>query len=179
MANYFKILEIEPNDYNVVSVKNDDDVLDKGYICSISALATGQNDLYDVTEPTGVEGATPTEADLVIIDTSEPYINSFGQKTGGVTDPGDITYPAGTIVTAHRFPIGKRFKINQSAIDTTDSGEEIAVGTYLIPRDGEYDLATSATAPEGVGCVFIIENVSVKFAVGGSYVDALVARRVV
>ena len=178
MANTIKFRQITNEPCNVISVKSDTDTLDKGYLCSISALEDDETSLYDVTEPTGVEGATPTEADLVIIAGDEGYINSFGQKTGGITDPRNITYPAGTILKAERFPRGRKFKINQSAIDVS-GGVAIAVGKYLVPKDASYQMATSATIPAGVGCVFIIEKIDEPFAVGGSYVDALVARRVV
>lgn len=179
MANTVKFSEIEYNDYNVISVKNDADTLDKGNICSISALEDDQTDLYDVTEPTGVEGATPTEADLVIIAGDEGYINAYGQKTGGITDPRNITYPAGTILKAERFPIGRRLKINQSAVDVATSGVAIADEVYLVPKDASYQMVTSATIPDGVGFVFIIEKSDMTFGIGGSYVDAMRIRRVV
>lgn len=174
MAQIFEILDHIDEDVNIISVKSDSDTLDKGYLCSLGSLAYW--DVYNVTKPTGTEGGTPAEADLVMILGGDPYEDS-GQRTGGKRDPRNITYAAGRIVAAARIPLGCRIKINEDAIDAT-GGTAIAVGKYLIPKNGGYDMATSATIPSGVGFVLKIDKLD-SFPVGGEYVDAVVARRVV
>jgi len=175
MAQIFEVIDHVNSDTDIVSVKSDTDILDKGYLCSLGTLAYW--DVYNVTEPTGAtSAATPTEADLVMILGGDPYEDANGQRTGGVRDPRDITYAAGRIVAASRIPLGCRIKIDEDSID--DSSVAIAVGKYLIPKDGGYDMVTSATIPSGVGFVLKIDKED-SFPVGGEYVDAVIARRVV
>lgn len=121
---------------NVISVQAASDTLDDGYIVQADTLVTGEIDVYQAEQATAI-----TATDLAMVVGYEFYEDSLGNRPN-ITDPTQITYAAGTPVTAYRLVKNARFFISNDAITTGTP----AVGEVLIPTANNYEWTATASA---------------------------------
>lgn len=139
---------------NVISVRAASDALDDGYLIQASSLVTGERDVYTATQINAI-----TLNYLAMVVGYNFYEDSLGNRPN-VSDPTQITYPAGSDVTAYRLIKNSRFFMSSGTYTGTP-----AVGQFLIPTADAYTWAAAASLGGTELYAFIVEAISVT----GSY----------
>ena len=144
--------------------------LDDGNIVVATTLSTDtfEDDVYAVTQP-----ALSTDGNLAIVVGEEFYQDASGNRIN-ITDPTDITYPAGAIIRAVRPEIDMTFKISNAAITGT-----AVLGEYLIPADTSYEWVPSATIPANNKLALRVERAAKNISFKGNTPIVGVEARVV
>lgn len=167
MANVVIPMDKYFDSRNVISVQAASDTLDDGYVVQAKTLVTDEIDVYQATQVTAI-----TADELALVVGYEFYEDSLGNRPN-VTDPTQITYAAGTPVTAYRLVKNARFFISDDAIGTGTP----AVGQFLIPDANEYELEAVATVGGTEKYVLTVEKINHKGTYRGlNAVNGVIAR---
>lgn len=168
MANIVEFLNEVVFDADVLSVQSGYAAtpLDDGYMCKLSALVTGERDLYTV-----VPVADITVDDMVMVVGAEVYVDGNGIRIP-LHNKASFTYAGDRPVRAYRPRTGMRFKISNTAI----SGTPVA-GQYLVAQNSSFGLAASSSAGTGK-VIFEVEETgsTVNIFTGKTLVPATIVR---
>ena len=142
-----------------------------GQIVKLETLDTNITDNLEVYSPTPVSDYTADN--LCIIINQEFETTSDGRRITGQPDVSQYTYANEENLIAVRLTKNMKFFISDDCLDNT--GVVIpADGVYLIPQNGDYDLATSATLSSAATGLIIDEYTNEW--VGRTSVDGSVCR---
>lgn len=168
MANIIEFLNETNYDADVISVQSGYAAtpLDDGYMCKLSALVTGERDLYTVVKPVDI-----TVDDLVMVIGAETYIDANGFRVP-IHDKTKWTYAGDRPVRAYRPRTGMRFKIANTAISGTP-----VKGEFVVAQDADFGLAAANAVGNG-RVVFEVEETGAtcNIFVGKSLVAATIVR---
>ena len=147
MANIVEIMGEIVNDYEVLSVQHASTALDDGFVGELTGLVSGERDLWTIAAANAV-----TTDEVVMVVGAEVYIDANGFRSP-LHNKASFTYIAGRPVRAYRLPVGRRVKINTSAISGTPVAEQ-----YVIPANGTFVLAAAADLTGGTRLAFVVEE---------------------
>lgn len=168
MANIIEIMNELNVDTDVTSVQLVAATpLDDGYVGKLSALVSGERDLYTIAVPAAV-----TTDELVIVAGAEVYVDANGIRIP-LHNKTSFTYAGDRPVRAVRPKVGMRFKINTSAI----SGTPVA-NQYVIPQNSSFQLVAAANLSGGTRLAFVVEETgsTCNISTGKTFVPSTILR---
>ena len=154
---------------NTISVRGTA-TLDDGNIVRANSLATGELDVYNGEQITAL-----TQDSMAMVVGYEFYQDTLGNRPN-VSDPTQITYPAGTDVLAYRPEVGSRWFISDDAVAT---GTPV-VNQFIVADANTYTLEAVASLAGTETLGFVVERINYN----GSYrglnpIQGIVVRTVV
>ena len=145
-------------DAYIRSAKFDVDVENGSHVV-IDSLVSGDLNVYEGSAPTDVENQQIfIVADPVLVETEGVRI--------GLDDPRKFIVKAGRPACIRQLVVGDDVTISEAGFEGTP-----VVGQYVVPQNGKYKLAPSATIPIDVKLVYQVEA-KTAIPVGQEYVTA-------
>lgn len=147
------------------------ETFEPGQVVKLETLDTNLTDNLEVYSPTPVSDYTADNLCIIINQGYETLTD--GRRPTGQPDVSQYTYANEENLIAVRLRKTMKFFISDDVLDNTGVVAP-ADGVYLIPQNGDYDLATSASLGSAATGLVIDEYTNEQ--IGRTFVDGSVCR---